>query len=107
MAKETPTASCEVIDTTSDGKGEPTNLCVFSGPMKAHERIKRTAAYAEDPAGYLQKALGKETFESRRSMLSLPETVDMDAYGTGEHRQHFEQHIASFLGKQHGLFFVT
>ncbi|KAK0310971.1 hypothetical protein LTR82_014574 [Friedmanniomyces endolithicus] len=107
MAKEIPTASCEVMDTTSDGKGEPTNLCVFSAPMKAHERIKRTAEYAEDPAGYLQKALGKETFESRRPMVSLPKTVDMDAYGTGEHRQHFEQHIASFLGKQHGLFFVT
>ncbi|KAK0936859.1 hypothetical protein LTR29_011538 [Friedmanniomyces endolithicus] len=107
MAKEMPTASCEVMDTTADSKGEPTNLCVFSAPMKAHERIKRTAEYAEDPAGYLQKALGKETFESRRPVLSLPGTVDMDAYGTGEHRQHFEQHIASFLGKQHGLFFVT
>ncbi|TKA80628.1 hypothetical protein B0A55_01882 [Friedmanniomyces simplex] len=75
--------------------------------MEAFEGIRRTAQYAEDPISYLQNTLGMETFESRKSMLSLPETVDMDRYGTGEHRQHFEQHIAKLLGKQHGLFFIT
>ncbi|KAK4913354.1 hypothetical protein LTR49_018335 [Elasticomyces elasticus] len=107
MSDTMPTASCEEIDTMADDPTEPIQLCLFAAPMTAAERIGRTARYAEDPARYLEHALGKDVFDSRRSMLSLPETVDMDAYGNGTHKQHFEKHIAKFLGKQHGLFFFT
>ncbi|KAK5711173.1 hypothetical protein LTR17_018521, partial [Elasticomyces elasticus] len=107
MSDTMPTASCEEIDTMADDPTEPIQLCLFAAPMTAAERIGRTVRYAEDPARYLEHALGKDVFNSRRSMLSLPETVDMDAYGNGTHKQHFEKHIAKFLGKQHGLFFFT
>ncbi|KAK3625387.1 hypothetical protein LTR56_004006 [Elasticomyces elasticus] len=107
MSDTMPTASCEEIDTMADDPTELMQLCLFAAPMTAAERIGRTARYAEDPLRYLEHALGKDVFDSRRSMLSLPETVDMDAYGNGTHKQHFEKHIAKFLGKQHGLFFFT
>lgn len=77
--------------------------------MDPADFITRTAAYARDPQKYLQATLGPETFAARKSLLSLPpdNKVDRDAYGTGSHKAHFEQHVANLLGKTNGLFFLT
>ncbi|KAK4552525.1 hypothetical protein LTR86_010369 [Recurvomyces mirabilis] len=89
---ETPvTASCEIVDKAM----EPTN------------HVTQLSHYASDPTAYLRENLGAEGFEERKQMLCLPTEVDLDRYGGGAHKQHFEQHIATMLGKQHGLFFVT
>jgi hypothetical protein len=68
----------------------------------------RTARYAEDPEKYLRETLGPETFEARKHLLSIPDSIQRDLYGTGGHMHHLEQHIAQkVLGKQCGLFFIT
>ncbi|EMD00868.1 hypothetical protein BAUCODRAFT_187359 [Baudoinia panamericana UAMH 10762] len=102
-----PTADCDKVDEQANIKSEPIQLCLFSEPISATDAFARTARYAADPTEYLREALGSGIFEVRKTMLSLPKTVDMDRYGTGAHKQHFEHHIANFLGKKHALFFVT
>ncbi|KAK5109172.1 hypothetical protein LTR62_007257 [Meristemomyces frigidus] len=101
------TATCEEVDTPVTEKDDPIQLCMFMEPMTAAESIKRTARYAKNPAAYLQNILGDQTFQDRKSMLSLADEVNRDFYGTGTYRQHFEQHIARLMGKKHGLFFLT
>lgn len=77
-------------------------------PLTAAESISRTARYAADPTAYLRSALGEARYDEQKGMLSIPETVDKDAYGKGTHKQQFEKHIAqNILGKQFGLFFLT
>lgn len=76
--------------------------------MTAVETISRTARYAEHPIAYMKLALGDSAFNERKHRLSIPETINMDAYGTGSHKQQFEKYIAqNVLGKQAGLFFIT
>ena len=76
-----------------------------AGPI---EDLQETLEYAISPKSYLVRRLGKDLVEQRSQLLSLcPEFVDRDLYGKGVHKQHFEQHIASLLGKKHGLFFIT
>lgn len=81
----------------------------FYSPRTSLQRLQQTAAYAEDPLAYLTKTLGPETVRSRRHLLSILESLPLqsDFYGTGEHKDHFEQHIATLFGKSHGLFFAT
>ena len=70
--------------------------------------LQETLEYATSPRNYLVRKLGKEVVEQRSKLLNIPTAlVDRDMYGKGTHKQLFEQHIASLLGKKHGLFFVT
>ncbi|KYG46960.1 hypothetical protein M433DRAFT_142454 [Acidomyces richmondensis BFW] len=80
---------------------------MFMVPQTPAEVFAQTSRYAENPIKYLQQALGQESFEKKKPMLSLPEKIDMGAYGSGEHIKHFENHISNFLGKKSGLFFIT
>ncbi|KAK3113487.1 hypothetical protein LTR53_009165 [Teratosphaeriaceae sp. CCFEE 6253] len=95
------------IGQIADSPAKPVQLCMFSAELTPSDTFKRTARYVDDPPGYLRDSLGVDTFEARKALLCLPETVDMDRYGGGKHRQMFERHIARLLGKQHGLFFIT
>ena len=94
------------VDAIGSERPEPTVLTMFAPPMETSDYIERTAKYARDPRSYLENALGPG-FENRRDLLSLPEKVDRDMYGKGEHKAHFEAHIAKLMGKSHGLFFIT
>ena len=98
---------CDVIDGGPNGKPDPTQLCMFMSPMTTLEMISRTADYGKDPKAYLEGVLGADALEKRRDLLSIPEKVDRDIYGGGEHKAHFERHIAKLLGKEYGLFFIT
>lgn len=85
---------------------KPIELCL-SGPDFG-TTVDRLAEYIHDPVAYLKHVLGEETFERRRSLLCLTEEkIERDIYGTGAHKQNFEQHVASLIGKQCGLFFIT
>lgn len=95
------------VDAINDTKPQPTQLTIFAPPMETPDFIERTARYARDPQTYLQKTLGPDVFAARKHLLSLPEKIDRDAYGTGAHKTHFEAHIAALMGKPHGLFFIT
>lgn len=108
VAWSIPPNRCDV-DAAARPTSEPTLLTMFAPPMEPADFISRTAAYARDPEGYLEATLGSETFASHKHLLSLPpeNKVDRDAYGTGNHKAHFEQHIATALGKATGLFFLT
>lgn len=75
--------------------------------LPVDEFFSRTASYAKDPVAYLKGLLGPDVFSQREAMLCLPDKVDKDMYGSGSHMQHFEQHIAKLLGKDHALFFIT
>lgn len=103
---EEPAANRCDIDAISDKQPEPTVLTMFAPPMETADYIERTARYARDPEAYLRQTLGSD-FTTRKELLSLPEKVDRDAYGTGTHKTHFEAHIAQLMGKPHGLFFIT
>lgn len=83
------------------------HLAQFNQKETAAEAIQRTADYARDPRTYLESNLGNKVLSEREHLLCIPKTVDRDFYGTGEHKQHFEQHIAKLFGKEHGLFFIT
>lgn len=111
MADEQPSAAAAAtnrcdVDAISSEKPEPTVLTMFAPPMETADYIERTAKYARDPVAYLRNALGPD-FELRKELLSLPDKVDRDMYGTGTHKQHFEAQIAKVMGKPHGLFFIT
>jgi hypothetical protein len=70
--------------------------------------LQDTLEYATSPKNFLVRRLGKDVVEERSQLLSIPEElVDTDTYGEGVHKQRFEQHIATLLGKKHGLFFIT
>ncbi|KAK4541716.1 hypothetical protein LTR36_007425 [Oleoguttula mirabilis] len=102
------TADCATVDTPVSTETKLKQLCMFMAPMTANEKILRTARYAENPAAYLSSTLGEAVFDDRKDQLSLAEETNMDIYGTGTHKQHFEQYIAQeVLGKQAGLFFLT
>jgi threonine aldolase len=90
-----------------DIKPDVTRLCVFAAPLSPTEAFSRTAEYAKDPKAYLIDLLGQDTFDERRHLLSIPEVVDKDVYGDGQHKSHFESHIAGLFGKKYGLFFHT
>ncbi len=98
---------CDVVDTHADETKDPLNLHAFMSKLTAEQELRRAADYVADPRAYLQKALGKDTFAKREQYLSLPEKHDKDIYGNGEHKTHFQSHIAKLLGKSHGLFFLT
>lgn len=104
-----PVAECDLVDTEVDAKPSPIQLCQFlrkeaESPLWC---IDRTARYAKDPIAYLKQTLGEELFEKRQPQMCVPELIDRDVYGTGVHKQHFEQRIAKILGKEHGLFYIT
>ena len=103
-----PPNRCDV-DATSIPTPEPTLLTMFAPPIETADFISRTAAYARNPQKYLETTLGPSDFAARKHLLSLPpdNKVDRDAYGTGSHKAHFEQHAADLMGKASGLFFLT
>ncbi|KAK3055489.1 hypothetical protein LTR09_003409 [Extremus antarcticus] len=86
---------------------KPLSLSQFATDLTPQQEFERTASYTKDPTAYLQKILGSETFDKRKVLLCLPEKIDKDIYGGGEHKAHFQQHVAKLLGKDHGLFFIT
>jgi threonine aldolase len=93
---------------TTDDPKKPVELAMFDSPRTSLQCLQRTAAYVENPVAYLNKSLGPEVVQSRRHLLCIPETpLQNDTYGSGEHKSHFEQHIANLFGKSHGLFFIT
>ncbi|EMF09247.1 uncharacterized protein SEPMUDRAFT_51379, partial [Sphaerulina musiva SO2202] len=86
----------------------PIKLCTYPPPrLSPTETFKRTSQYAQDPTTYLLQTLGKEAFESQKPRLILPDTIDLDTYGKGIHKQNFEAKIASLFGKSTALFFLT
>lgn len=85
----------------------PLQLAQFLSGLSPEQELNRTAAYIRNPPKYLEQVLGKDVFNERKNLLCLPEKFDKDIYGTGEHRDHFQQHIAKLFGREHGLFFVT
>lgn len=109
----TTSADVAVIDldsSTPEEKAAPLiQLCLFQTPRTPAELMRRTADYAENPIGYLNRTLGPSVVERRRSLLSIPKNlpVDRDTYGFGTHKEDFEKHIASFFNKSHGLFFIS
>lgn len=103
----TATADCGDPAAKIEPKPETVRLCMFAPPSTPAERFERTASYSKNPESYLKDTLGHETFEQQRHLLSLPEVVDSDAYGTGKQKSHFETHIAGLFGKKVGLFFIT
>jgi Beta-eliminating lyase len=92
-----------------DAPKKEIELGLHEVPRTSMQRLQRTADYAEDPLAYLNKTLGPDIVESRRKLLSIPETLPLqnDFYGSGAHKDSFEQHIATLFGKKHGLFFLT
>ncbi|KAK5173847.1 uncharacterized protein LTR77_002528 [Saxophila tyrrhenica] len=97
---------CDVVEDSTD-KPKPLSLSQFVSSLAPQQEFERTASYAASPKHYLEKTLGPSTFSQRQHLLSLPDKIDKDIYGTGVHKTHFQQHIASLLGKEHGLFFLT
>ena len=106
-AATTVTADCGDPATQIDSKPEATKLCMFAAPATPADAFARTSEYAKDPKAYLIKELGQATFDERKHLLCIPEVVDKDAYGTGQQKAHFEEHIAKVFGKKSGLFFLT
>ena len=104
-----PVADCNVIPSENGTLSETKDLCMMWPKFveSASATIDRTARYVENPTEYLKKTLGDEVFEERKAKFCLANTIDKDAYGTGEHKQHFEKHMANLLGKERGLFFIT
>lgn len=105
-----PTAACEVLDPATKQPVPTVKLCMFKPPFTAVETISRTLRYAQNPQQYLLGTLGEANFAARRHLFCLPkegEEPTLDAYGSGTTKQAFEAHIAKFLGKEHGLFFLT
>lgn len=82
-------------------------LSRFIGDENPARFIQQTADYARQPRIYLEAALGNKVLTERADLLCIPENVDRDYYGVGEHKKHFEQHIAKLFGKEHSLFFIT
>ena len=98
---------CDIVDEKPNEQPPPICMSRFLAEMTAAEQIQRTADYARDPKTYLEAELGSAILDKRKDLLCIPEKVDKDIYGNGEHKTHFQQHIAKLLGKDHGLFFIT
>ena len=98
---------CDVVDGNANDKPKPISMSRFLDELSPTEQMKRLANYSKDPKTYLESFLGSETFQTRKDLLCIPDKVDKDVYGTGEHKAHFQQHIAKLIGKEHGLFFLT
>ena len=93
-----------------DESSQPIHLIHFSRfalDQTPAEAFQRTADYARDPKTYLEGTLGNRVLAERRNLLSIPDKVDRDYYGTGEHKKQFQQSIAKLFGKENGLFFIT
>jgi threonine aldolase len=92
-----------------DGPVTPvTRLVPSYGDASPVQLLQETLEYATSPKNYLVRRLGKDVVEQRSQLLSIPaELVNRDNYGRGLHKQQFEQHIATLLGKKHGLYFIT
>lgn len=98
---------CDVPDDNAEKKSEIIHMSRFVSVSTPAEHILRTAKYTEDPKAYLETTLGSETYNERKSLLCIPDKIDKDVYGNGEHMFHLQRHIAKHLGKQHGCFFIT
>jgi threonine aldolase len=98
---------CDVVNQHDTEKEKQTNLSRFLSDLTPEQQFRRTADYVKDPKAYLQSVLGPETFSEREHLLSIPDKFDQDIYGNGEHKAHFQRHIANLFGKEHGLFFIT
>lgn len=98
---------CDVADEPSGSQRQPLHLTQFISGLSPEEELQRTSDYIRNPTAHLEKALSAETFNERRNLLCIPDKFDKDIYGTGEHREHFQQHIAELFGRQYGLFFIT
>lgn len=90
----------------STDKPEPIRFR-FAQSLEAPQFIERAAQYAKDPRKYLEEKLGRNVLEERKHLLHIPDKVDKDIYGAGEHKANFEKHIAKLFGKESGLFFIT
>jgi len=88
-------------------KPTPTQLCMFAALLTVSQTIDQTARYARNPRQYLEQRLGKEDLEARKDLLCIPDEVNRDIYGGGEHKAHFQAHIAKLFGKEEALFFIT
>lgn len=88
-------------------KSGPTKLAMFEVPLTAVEKMERTLDYAKDPEVYLRRKFGDKAFEKHKGMLALEVKPDRDFYGKGAHKEYFERHIAQYMGRKHGLFFLT
>ena len=101
--------SINTVSNVDSGKPAPViHLSRFVVNEEASDAIQRTADYARDPRTYLESNLGNKVLTDREHLLCIPTKVDRDFYGAGgEHKQHFERHIAKLFGKEHGLFFIT
>jgi threonine aldolase len=101
----------DAINTVSkDRPNKPTRvvqLSRFIGDQTPAQVIQQTADYARQPRIYLESTLGNKVLTERDELLCTPEKIDRDYYGVGEHKTHFEQHIAKLFGKEHSLFFIT
>ena len=85
-----------------------TRLVPALRPESPVQLLRDTLEYATSPQNYLVRRLGQDVVKQRSQLLSIPdELIDADNYGTGVHKQNFEQHIATLLGMKHGLFFIT
>ncbi|WPG99494.1 Epoxide hydrolase N terminus [Acrodontium crateriforme] len=90
-----------------ENQPEAVRLCRFMDSSTAVDLIQATATYAKDPTAYLKSTLGEEEYTRKKDQLCLADKIDLDMYGKGEHKQHFERHMANVVGKEHGLFFLT
>ena len=102
----------QIKETAAANRDEPTTPVTRLIPgfheVSPVQLLQDTLEYATSPKNFLVRRLGKDVVEERSQLLSIPEElVDTDTYGEGVHKQRFEQHIATLLGKKHGLFFIT
>ena len=87
--------------------GRVVHLSRFINDQTPAQAIQQTADYARQPRIYLESTLGNKVLTDREELLCIPDIVDRDYYGVGDHKKHFEQHIAKLFGKEHSLFFIT
>ena len=80
----TASASCDVVDDVV--RPEAVQLCMLAMPMTPAALMNRTAAYASNPSAYLTTVLGRNIFDERKPLLSIPKDIDRDMYGTGTHK---------------------
>lgn len=98
---------CDIPDGNPGKDCEIIHMSRFVSDSTPAQQISWTLKYIENPEGYLETTLGSETYNKRKSLLCIPDKIDRDVYGNGEHMAHFQRHIAKLLGKRHGCFFIT
>lgn len=100
--------SINVVSKDGPEKQTPiTHLSRFIAPETPAQAFEKTAEYARNPRTYLESNLGNKALTEKEDLLSIPDKVERDIYGNGEHKKHFEQYIAKLFGKEQGLFFIT